>query len=163
MENILLMKESKEIINLSKELGFNTVNFVSLIKAETPKELLKMCKGKGLKVYKPKTEKMLRFALEKAPIDIVLGVEDIHYKDSVHYLRGGLDQILCKIAVNKGKSIGISFSDVLKDRSKLGRIMFNLKICKKYGVKVVFNNFSLKKEEIRSAEDLQNFLKLLSR
>ena len=109
---------------------------------------------------------MLRFALEKTSVDIVMGMENINPRDSVHFVRGGLDQVTCKIAKERGKIIAFSFSDVLnsRDRGKLlARIMFNIKLCKKYKVKMLFSNFSTSLNEIRSAKDLQGFWKVLGK
>lgn len=165
MDNILLMKKSTDLDKLSLDLGFNSTSFCSLIEAKSPKELLSAIKKiKGLKVYKVSDEKMLRFALEKSTVDVVFGMENINVRDHTHYARGGLDQIVCRIAKAKGKTIGFSFSSILNSRNRaklLGRMMLNLKLCKKYGVKVVFGNFSLVKEEIRSAKDLAAFRRLL--
>ena len=104
--NIILIKESKELLKLSAQLGFTKNMFVDkdfvIVSGRTKKELLKnISKVKGKKkllFYKPQTEEMLRFALEKTLVDIVFGFEMINPKDSVHYLRGALDQVVCRIA-----------------------------------------------------------------
>ena len=168
MGNYLLMKESEELKELSKKLGFSKSYFLgdlNVINPKTKKELLKQSKNNKITLFKPQTEDMLRFALEKSSVDIVMGMEMINLKDSVHFVRGGLDQITCRIAKEKGKVIAFSFSDILnsKNRAKLlARMMFNIKLCKKYGVKIIFSNFSSKKEEMRSAKDLKAFFDVLS-
>jgi len=170
MENILLMKKSKELEELSKQLGFSKVLFLddlTVVKGKSKKELLKKVKearGK-LTLYKAESEELLRFALEKTSIDIVYGQEMINPKDSVHFVRGGIDQITCKITRDKEKTMAFSFSDILNSSNRgklLARIAFNIKLCKKYKVKMIFSNFSLRKEEIRSAKDLTTFFRLLS-
>jgi RNase P/RNase MRP subunit p30 len=167
MDNYLFLKESKELLELSKQLGFTGVKFLGTIKADTKRQLLKeLAKERGLKIYKPKTEEMLRFALEKTNIDIIYGMEDINYKDSVHHVRGGLDQITCKIAASRGKMVAFSFSEILnsKDRGKLmGRIRLNFRLCKKYKVKMIFSNFSASEKEIRSKKDLDAFYRVLAK
>ena len=165
MENYLLIKKSEEL----EKFGFTRTYFLEdfvIIEAETNKDLLKKIReAKGKKtVFRAKSEDMLRFALEKTNVDVVLGAETINPKDSVHFVRGGLDQITCKIAAEKGKFIGFSFSDILNSKNKgklLARMKLNLKLCKKYKVGVIFSNFSKFKEEIRSAKDLEVFLSVL--
>ena len=125
--------------------------------------LLKKSSVDGIVVFRPLSEEMFRFALEKSSVDIVLGVEYLHRKDSVHYLRGGLDPVLCKIAVLKGKTIGFSFSDILNssDRSRLlARMMFNIRLCRKFGVKMYFGCFG-SSDERRSVKDLEAFWRVL--
>ena len=172
MENYLLLKENKELLELSKKLGFTKTLFLDkdfvLIKADSKKELLReIGKAKGkLTIFKAESEEMLRFALEKTKVNMIYGMETINPKDSVHFVRGGLDQITCRIAKNKGKTIAFSFSEIFnsKNRSKLiARMKFNIKLCKKYKVKTLFTNFSKQKMEMRSAKDLKSFLAFLNK
>jgi RNase P/RNase MRP subunit p30 len=170
MHNLILTRENKEIEKLSNELGFTKTLFLErdfvLIEADSKKELIKginKVKGK-LTVYKPKTEEMLRFALEKTKINLVYGMEIINPKDSVHFVRGGLDQICCKIAKENDKIIAFSFEEILNARNRekmIARIRFNIKLCKKYKVKMFFSNFSKDKFEMRSEKDLFSLWKLL--
>lgn len=172
--NLLLIKENEKIVELSKKLGFDKNLFLEkdlvLISGESKKELLKkimIAKQKKLLVLvKPKTEEMLRFLVEKTPVDVVFGMELINLKDSVHYLRGGIDQIICKICAEKGKIMGFSFAQILKvegkERSRLlSRMKFNIKLCQKYGVRYYFSNFSDSIWEMRGIHDLKAFWEVL--
>lgn len=166
MEDYLFMTKSAEIEKLAAELGFTTVHFLGddfvVVKGKTPKDLLKEveeAKRKKLKaVYKAESEEMLRFALERSNVDMVYGIEHIHPKDSLHFVRGGLDQVLCAIAAEKEKTIAFSFSEILNSPEKgklLARIMLNLKLCKRYKVQAIFCSFASSEMEMRSAKDLQ--------
>lgn len=172
--NLVLMKENKEILSLSEELGFSRTLFLDkdfvLVEEKNGKEILKKIKEgkkKGLMVVvKVENEEVLRFVLEKTPADMVVGQELINLSDSVHFRRGGLDQIICKIAKEKGKVIGFSFREILRsegrERSKLiGRMMFNIKLCRKYNVKVFLGNFSRDRWEMRGKHDLKAWEKIL--
>ena len=172
MENYILLKESKELQELSKQLGFTRTLFLDkdfvLIKAISKKDLLKKINQakRKITIFKAESEELLRFALEKSPVNIVYGMETINYKDSVHFVRGGLDQIMCRIAKDKGKTIAFSFSELLKSRNRgqlIARIKLNIKLCKMYKVKTVFTNFSSKKMEMRSAKDLKSFWTFLNK
>jgi len=167
MQNYLLLKETEEITELSKQLGFSSCKFLGTIKGETKKQLLKETNSaKGVKTYKPLSEDLLRFALEKTTVDIIYGMENINYKDSMHYVRGGLDQVTCKIAAERGKTIAFSFSEILNSSKRgqlLARMRLNIKLCQKYKVNIIFGNFSSSEKEMRSKEDLQAFLRMLSK
>ena len=171
MDNFVLMKYSSEIEELSKSLGWTKTLFLGrdfvYIETDKKKELLNLVgKTKLLTIFHAKSEEMLRFALEKTKVDIVLGAEEINPKESLHFVRGGLDQITCKIASEREKKIGFSFSSILeiKGREKLlRRITFNTKLCKKYGVPVIFSTFAKSKSELRSAKDLEAMFRIISR
>ncbi len=172
MDNYLCLKETKEAVMLSASLGYENTFFqgkdFEIITASSKKELLlkaRQLKQKKVRVFfKPSSEELLRFALEKVPVDGVIGVEEVHPTDSVHYLRGGLDQMLCTFAGQGGKVVVFSFSSVLNSsfRSKLlARMMFNLRLCRKYDVTVILTNFSSSLVEMRSAKDLAAFERVL--
>ncbi|MEK6939137.1 MAG: hypothetical protein AABX31_00260 [Nanoarchaeota archaeon] len=166
MDEYVLMKKSAEVEKLALELGFTKVHFLDhdfiLLKGKTQKELLKEienARNKKMKtVFKADSEELLRFALERSNVDIVYGMENIHPKDSMHFVRGGLDQVLCKIAAEKSKVMVFSFLGLLDSQDKgklLARIIFNIKLCKKYKVQIILCSFATSKEEMRSAKDLQ--------
>ena len=115
-------------------------------------------------LYNPGSEELLRFALEKAQIDILFGMEEINPKDSVHYVRGGLDQVTCTIAAERRKTIGFSFHDIFSSQKRgklLARMRFNASLCKKYTTKTVFLPIFETQEELRSAQDMQLFSRIV--
>jgi len=171
MNNYLLFAKDDKAESLSEDFGFKKTIFlddIAIVRSESRKELLKACsraKAAGkIVVFRALTEEMLRFALEKSQVDIVLGAEIIHSKDSMHYLRSGYDQVFSKIARDKGKKIGFSFSDILNSKNRgrvVARMRANLRLCKRYKVDCVFSNFSLNVSEMRSLKDLGAFLRIL--
>ncbi|MEK6900292.1 MAG: RNase P subunit p30 family protein [Nanoarchaeota archaeon] len=172
MESYILMKKNEDAEMLSHGLGFSKSLFLAegfiLVKGKSEQELLHQiqeAKNKKLKtIYKAESEKMLRFVLEKSQVDILYGMETINPKDSTHYVRSGLDQILCSIAKEKGKIIAISFAELLHSEQRgrlLARMMFNVKLCKKYKVPVLITNFASSVSDLRSAKDLEAFGRIL--
>ena len=170
--NIMLTSFSTELELLSKKIGFVKTLFVdkdfvviNLISKKKVLSQIQLAKQKGMKtIAKPTTEDMLRFLLEKTQIDIVFGLESIHPKEHYHYLRGGLDQILAKIAHDKEKIIGFSFEEVLiskKPSQILGRMMHNIKMCKKFKVQTIFSTFATSNERFRSVNDLASLWEIL--
>lgn len=170
MDNIVLTTEHTEIEALSKQLGFIRTLFLDkdflLLETKSKKEILdtfSRAKGK-LIIYRPTDEETLRFVLEKTPIKIIFGAEFIAAKDSLHHVRGGLDQVSCTIAAEKEKIIAFSFADLLlaENRGKvLARMKFNIKLCRKYNVKTFFSTFAGNKWELRSAKDLEALWRVL--
>jgi len=167
---LVLAKRSKSLEEFSASLGFENVKFLedfALVKGGDKKSLLKeikLAKKKGLFVVsEASSEELLRFLVEKTAVDMIIGMEKINPRDSVHYPRGGVDQIIAKIAKEKDKVLAFSFNNLLNcenkfERAKLmNRIRFNLKFCKKYGVKTYFGNFAQRKSDMRSAKDLKSF------
>lgn len=174
MENFLLLKRTPVLEELSQTLGFSRALFAgaefivinSLNKREVLQSVLHAKQRKQRTIYRATTEEMLRFVLEKTDSDMVYGQEFIHAQDSLHFLRSGLDQILCTIAAQRQKTIAFSFHDILNSshRAKLlGRIAFNIRLCKKYKVPMLFSTFAENESELRSAQDLQAFWRVLER
>ncbi len=169
MENYLLLPYSSELEEFSTSLGFSKTLFLGrdlvLVKGNF-KEILQGCRSAQDKktIYVAENEEMLRLVVEKSPVDLVLGVEKIFWKDSLHYPKSGLNQVLCNLAKKNNKSFGLSFADMLHAKH-LGKLMhrmaFNLHLGKKYGLKMILSNFSSQKEEMRSSSDLESLRRVL--
>lgn len=90
-------------------------------------------------------------------------LELLEKKDSFHYRRGGLNQILCKLAGKYGKTVFFNLN-LLKGKNKevmMGRMMQNIKLCRKFKVQMKAGFFPLVKEEIKNPEDVKSLLKVL--
>src|SRR3989338_4290271 len=123
MDNYLFLPRNATDEHLSMNLGFTKTFFQEdflFIEEQSPKRLLQKWSIKGQKkvIYRPTTEEMVRFAIEKTSIPIILGIENIHSKDSLHYPRSGLDHILCTLAAEKDKIIAFSFSNILNSTNR---------------------------------------------
>jgi hypothetical protein len=157
MDNIFLMRRDDSLVCLVASLGFSRNLFlddVLLLKEDNKKKLSK--KYPKLTLFEPSSEDMLRFVLERSPIDVVYGIEKINHKDSVHFVRGGLDQILCRIAKAKGKTIGFDLAGMISGKVKMNRVIFNMKLCKKYGVETAWIM-----KDLISKNDLDAFIRVL--
>ncbi len=169
MENYLLLPKSEELEKQSKVLGYSKTHFNEdsiIITADTKKDLLKQINPKKQTFFRPKTEEMLRFALERTKITGIVGAEQIHPKNSMHYVRSGLDQITCKIAKNKGKIILFAFEDIKNSKNQgklLARMKLNKKLCKKYKVKTAFTTLTKSPKTLPTAKDLQIFWNTLDK
>ena len=172
MDNFILLSKTTELEELSQQLGFQRTFWLGseleLITADRKPELLQQIQTakqkKAMTIYFPKTEEMLRFAIERTAVDIIAGTEYLNYKDSLHFLRGGMDQIICTLAQQHHKIIAFSFEQLLQSvpaSSALARIKFNIALCQKYNVKCIIGSFARDKWSMRSAEDLAAFSRIL--
>ena len=128
-----------------------------MIKAKNVDELVnKINKTEGLVVVEGGNDKINRAALENKKVDILLGPEKNRDRDFTHYRNSGLNQVLCRLAKKNDIAIGFDFNDILDTNYKgkvLGRMMQNVKLCRKFKVKMIIVDF---KEE-RSKEELKSF------
>ena len=102
-----------------------------------------------------------RHAIEKSKANTVFGLETIAARDSMHHRNSGLNQVLCKLANKNNVMIGFSFSSILNTdgmiRSQIfGRMMQNIRLCRKYKVKAVIASFAEKPYDMRPYPDLKS-------
>ncbi len=102
-----------------------------------------------------------RHAIEKSKANIVFDLGTIATKDSMHHRNSGLNQVLCKLANKNNIMIGFSFSTILNTegiiRSQiLGRLMQNIRLCRKYNVKTIIASFAEKPYDMRPCPDLKS-------
>lgn len=137
------------------------IDYAILIKEKNKKNLVRKInriKQKGfLVLVEAVDDDFDRFVLEKTQAEMIFGLERVHKKDAMHYRRSGLDQVLCKILSEKKKTVVFSLKDALEPLV-LGRMIQNLKFCKKYKVKFIFGSLAQEPEEMKAAHDLSLFL-----
>jgi len=139
---------------------------VDIISSSPSKLRSDIQKCKNLVVVQGGDEKVNRLAVENRKVDVLLSPEKNNKKDFMFFRNSGLNQVLCKLAFKNNIAIGFSFSDVLnargKERSKiLGRMAQNVKLCRKYKVKMVFSSFAKNKYELRNDPILASFARIL--
>lgn len=126
------------------------------IKIDNIKDLTKARKVADLIV----TENTERIMFEKKQADVIFNIENSELSDPLHYRESGLNQVLAKLAFNKKIKLGFSFKNILdgKDRiKKLGRIVQNVKIIRKYKNEIMIASFASCPYEMRKASDLISF------
>lgn len=179
-------KKNKTIVKEAKALGFDHVYFVKEVSAISEIKKEKSQKNYDAVLIKTSSVDMLRRMVDKAsnfiPLIFVLGMNDKINRASLenkkvkalvspeyernhdwsNYRNSGLNQVLCKIARDNNKAVIINFKDILFRRGHerailLGRIMQNIRLCRKYKVKLRIGSFASRKEEMRAAPDLNSF------
>ncbi len=97
-------------------------------------------------------------------VDILLDPHIGQRKDFMHQRNSGLNHILCALAKKHNVAIGFSFSAILHSEKRyalLGRIMQNIRLCRKYKVPMVIGSFAKNEWDQRNEKDLQAFFKVL--
>ncbi|MBW3003626.1 hypothetical protein KY337_03620 [Candidatus Woesearchaeota archaeon] len=105
-----------------------------------------------------------RAVFEHSKPDIVFSLEDSKRGDFIYYRNSGLNQVFCKLAKRNEIIVGLSFDLILNSRNRprlLGRIMQNIRLCKKYKVKAVLASFATKPGYMRNQKDLESLGKVL--
>ncbi len=152
--DIVLIKDKKEAIELSKRLGYSNVLFL------TERNFISNIKDIN-KAQKPiivigGNDDINRAALSNSKVNILL-----HPETNKH---NGLNQVLCKLAHDNNVAIGISFNKILNEKDRinlLSKIIQNIRLCRKYKVKVIIASFANNIYEMRSAKDLISFMRVL--
>lgn len=143
-----------------KKLGFS--NFIRVeIKKIKSKDQLKSLNPKDLNIVLGGD--LNREVLENRKVDVLLSPEISAKKDFLHHRNSGLNHILCKIAKKNKVAIGINFNDILNlnpvDRGlRIGRIMQNIRLCRKYKVNIIAGTYARNEYELRNLTDLVSFL-----
>jgi len=137
------------------EMGYEHVEravFVDMDKAKKiPKGDLVIAKGGNT-----------RALLERGKVDAIMGLENHGGRDFMHHRNSGLNQVLCKIAAQKGVMVCIALPDLLSQKGHvLGRIRQNIKLCRKYGVKIGFASLAKDRLGMRNPNDVKSFLEVL--
>jgi len=182
-------KNEKEFLEIARKLGNKELYFVYPYKKKVDdykKILYSLQKQTKIKlnlglIAKPndisKAKNICKFVitessdkdqhiLEKTKPNLIFSLEKQEKRDKYHYRISGFNQVLAKIAFKNKTIIGFSFSELLNtDKSKriilLGRIIQNIKICKKYKVKTLLVSFATKPYEQRSLKTLQSLKEIL--
>lgn len=150
---------------LTKNLNFSRIIRVNLIKANSIKELRKKVDiEKGLVIVDVNSEEICKAALLNKKVDVIINQEKVFKRDHLHYRQSGLNQVFLNLAKKNNIAIGFSFNEILKNKNRpllLGRMIQNIKLCRKYKVKFMLASFAPGDYGMRNALDLVSFLKCL--
>jgi len=104
-----------------------------------------------------KSSNIDREVIERPKADLIFSLEENSKKDFMHQRGSGLNHIMCKLAHDNSLIIGFSLSSLLHSEKKyiiLGRMMQNIKLCRKYKVKTAIASFSSNPFDMRSPNDI---------
>ena len=169
-------KNEEAFIRLAKKLSYDELCFVYNLKnfpTKKNKYNLKIKYGiltdeKNIQKAKKLCDTIfiksqnIRNLVEKNKNIIIFDIEQDSKRDFIHQRRSGLNHILCNLANKNHIKIGLNFnsllnSNITKRNSSIGRITSNIKLCKKYNVKIIVGSFANEPYEMRSFQDLKTF------
>lgn len=104
----------------------------------------------------------LRKLAEQRKIQYVTDLEDNEFKDNLNFPNSGLNQVIAKIFSKNNVKVCFNFNLVLNSnpliRAKiLRRMIQNVRICRKYKVKMLISSFAKNEYELRSRDALKSF------
>ena len=73
-------------------------------------------------------------------------------KDSVHYPRSGMDQIIAKFMQQNNNTYCFPLDLILADHQKMRRVGFNMLLANKYKFPIILASFAKKKEDQRAPD-----------
>ncbi len=110
---------------------------------------------------------LLRKIVFYKPACIVFNAECLVGSDDVHSRQGGWNEQLLRKARERNIIVGFSFSDFLRvkegtERARIfGRMLQNVRFCRKFHVRMVVASCARTKWEQRNAADLLSFARVL--
>lgn len=166
---ILADTKNKEILAQLAKLGYKSAVKVMIFKPDSYldfKKLKKIPTDDTLVLGSSQDEKIIRQMLEDKQIDGIINVESSTGREHTHYRRGNINQVIAKIAKDKGKYYFVDFSRILKTPENrryilLGRIMQNIKILQKYEVPISIASFARDVYGLRNRTMLTAFARVL--
>lgn len=167
-------KNEKELLNMAKELGFQKLYFVYDLKNYPIENYIgadKIILAKSYEIKKARqiskiviveSSEQNRQVIEKSLFDIIFNLETEKKQDLMHSKRSGLNQVLCKLISKKNKFVAFNFNLLLKANkglrvNLLSRMNQNVKLCRKYKVKMLIASFAKTPYEMRAAHDMIAF------
>jgi len=157
----------KEFIEIAKRLDYSGLCFIyKNPKKFEPKSDLSVysgivCKNKIKKADFVLLESNNRALIKKSP-NAIFNIEGT--RDFIHQRDSGLNHVICKEMHKYGVAYAVPFSNILNSDDKgrlIGRIMQNIRLCKKYKVNILIASFAHKPYEMRNPKDLIAFARTL--
>lgn len=146
MKDYVIAAKSEEYVKYGKKLGFDEIVFLD-------KRIVK-------------SSEKDRNLIESKRVSMIYEFESLNKKDSLNYRNSGMNHIIAKLMADNDVSYGLSFSMLLnaskEEKPKLfGRIIQNIRLCRKFRVKIVVASFARNPYEMRDSKDLLTFARLL--
>jgi RNase P/RNase MRP subunit p30 len=166
--NIVFLKKISNVNELNTKKDSKNYNGI-LIKNQSV-DMMRRIIDKSQNFFKEiivlgMNDEINRACLEHKKTTALASPEYNRKKDYNNYRNSGLNQVLCKIAKQNNKTIIENFSDLnTAKKSKaliLGRMLQNVRLCKKYKVKFILTNVTNKVEELKSNYEFENFKKII--
>ena len=151
------MPEGNEeaLIQMAKKLGHNKLIFACekapLLKTDFPHEIITFKRSQYRFIAKKAED------LEQGKVAYLTDIELEEKKDSFHERKSGFNHVYATLAKKHGTTVCLNLQLLHRpDREKtMGRMMQNVRLCKKCGVPVIVASFARNPYQMRSSKDLQ--------
>ena len=177
-EEIVFPKNNeKEFIEIAEKLGTKKITFLYNLEDYKPKHNfdtdIEIKTGiisktsntshafKMSKFVAAKSSQYDRELIEGKKISMIYGFEESPRRDSMHQQASGLNHIMCTLAKSSNVAIGFSYSSLQNNPMITGRMMQNLKLCKKYKNNVLVGSFATNPLQLRSRYDVASLFRLI--
>ena len=151
----------------AEKFGFKAFHLdkTLIIRTDNRNELMKKISSFSAKklpiVILGSNDEINRMALEDKRVDMLLNPEETRRKDFMKWRNSGLNNVLCKLASQNDIKIGISFSSLNKlspesKASRLGKIMQNIRLCRKYKTKMILATFAESEDDLLSSYEMKS-------
>jgi len=147
-------QDHEQFVNMAKKLGFNKLIFFGKSKKKTLETY--SCDWKGKHDLLCANEN-IRQVVEKKKVDFIFECEKEPRSDFIHQRNSGLNHIICRFAKENNIAVAFSFSSLLNLRTRakiMGRMAQNIKLCRKYGLKMIIAPFADEPYKMRAPSDL---------
>lgn len=173
---VIPQNNEKEFIQMAEMLGYNGLIFlyktekeIKQIRAEKTKikfAIITTNGGKGKHLTFLQSGEKDQQIIENNPTNAIFGFESKAEKDFIHQRASGLNNIICELARKNNVVVCFSFNQLLKSyKTKqaqiLGRMIQNIKLCRKHNVKTAIASFATHPYEMRAPKDLQAVFQVL--
>ena len=101
-----------------------------------------------------------RKAVENKNVDILLNPHINELHDHMHYRQSGLNDVLCKLARKNNVAVAVSL-DQFKDPISFGRIMQNVRFCRKYKVVFLILSLATDEYELKAPKDVEALYRII--
>ena len=172
MDIYFLTPPSIELTNLAKTFGYTHALFQNKDfvygEVSTVKDAQKLVSlASSLKVLSIAkiTSDNYREIIEKTNLTMITGIDQIASSDSLHQVRGGVDQVIAPLLKARNITLLIPFTDILHNPSAktIARMRFNIYVAKKYKVNIILSSICLSKHDLRTVNDIHTFFKTIEK
>jgi len=154
----------KKFIEIAEKLGTKALLFLY---DKKPKDLNDLQKETKVKLFFDSKKNFAvgeRKNVENKNIKFLYGFEELEEKDSVHYRRSGMNQVIGKLMKDKKKILVIDMEKIISAKRNevlLGRLKQNLVLAKKYKLDLIICSFATKPENLRSGKDYEALIRVM--
>ncbi len=144
-------------------LGYQQVYRVKVIQPKSAGEARNIQKSPSLVVAYAGSSDIARALFENKNINIIIGLESSPKEDPTHYRNSGLNQILCKLAAKNKIAVGFDLRQLKSQKKEkiMGRMMQNLRLCRKYHVPVVIASLAENVFQMNGATNMESYARML--